>query len=368
MLQPTGFYYRFSDGSVASPRFSFKPVYIQNHVDTLLGLGLLYLLTSNRNYLSSLERMCNSTIRYAISGNGFLYGSVIPWLRTPFLKPGFLRHKPQVSGIFIEELANAYVLIKSPNYLGAAEKMARAWINTESFRKFGVCVDNYYPLINRPATRYARISKENVNFMTGITRLLEVGNQEWLKGPVSRCVSGLGLFRNSEGAFYSRLDSVSGKVSEKDIGVAEAHMAMGALLDAHIVLKSKEPLKMAEECAEFWIGMQESNGLFPTYAGKEKCEIDPHMDFVTILSRLYMMKKKKEHKDSLIEGALAISNFMIKEAYCKTVSAKTGKPMLRSNELKFLGGALKGLMSAYTAISGGGNLGKMTLRLIMRDR
>jgi uncharacterized protein YyaL (SSP411 family) len=372
MMQHSGFYHPFSINGVGLKKLRIFPSYPQNHADTLIGMNMLYQLTGNKLFFESARKLCNAIMNYAVSGKGFVYGSVIPALHLYYPKFGFLRHKPQISGVFIEELSNFYRITGNKELLLVAEKMANAWLSTKTFKKYGVCAEQVYPFIGKEAVNRAKIAKENTNFLYGLIRLLEVSENAELERSVKIGLAGLSRYLDKRGAFGMFIDTKSGKVRDSCPCMCANHMAIGVFIDAHIVLGEKEYLEIAEKCADLWVGLQLRNGLYPTFLDKRPecniCEIDPHLDFVTALCKLYLLVKRGKYKKSIKSGALAAGHFVRNGMIYNKVDFISGKPVDKMNELKFLGGALKGLMSAYTVLNDVQKVDKELLRMLMRDR
>ena len=261
---------------------------------------------------------------------------------------------------------------KDKGLLLAAGKMASAWLSTKTFGRHGLCAEQVYPFTGREAVRRVRIAKENTNFLCGLIRLLEVSGDGNLEGAVRKGLDGLRMFLDGECRFGRLIDTESGKVTDPCPRIFENHAAMGVFMDAYLVLHDKKYLEVAEGCAEAWIALQSGDGLYPMLAdeslGWNICEIDPHLDFVTALCRLYPLAKKGRYKRSIKAGALAARQFVHDGRVYKKVDFRIGKPMDKMNELKFLGGSIKGLLSAHTALDGVRKIDKESLRMLMRDR
>ena len=80
------------------------------------------------------------------------------------------------------------------------------------------------------------------------------------------------------------------------------------------------------------------------------------------------MTKKGKYERSIKAGASATKYFIHNGKIYNKIDYRTGKPVDKMNELKYLGGTLKGLMSAYTVLEGFGKVNKELLRMLMRDR
>ena len=371
-LQKSGFYYPFSDGRSFAKKSLFFPSYPQNHMDCIMGFGLLYRLTKKSEYLKANKRLCNAVIKYAMSGKGFIRGAVIPLLHVYYPAYGYLRYKPQLSGMFIEELANLYDLTNETKYLNASKKIAHAWISTPSFRRHGLFVDQVYPFLNREATNIASTGKPNTNMIYGLLRLYELSHEKKIEKVCRRSLQGLKKLETSEGTYMTSYNTHTGQIIDRNVNLTQNHMVIGVLLDAYEIFGKREYLMKAQKCANFWIGTQSSNGLFPLKKpcqnGWERCDIDTNADIITMLCRLHMLSPKKEYLNSIKAGVRGYSFFRAKNSFYQIVDSRNGKPLTKTNELKFLGGALKGLMSAFTVLSKNQKNDNETIRLLMRDR
>jgi len=345
LRQKSGFYYPFSNGGKKVRQSNWSPIYPQSHLDLILGFNILYKLTKNQRYLQASRRLCDGVMKYAISNSGFVHGAVIPVLHLHLPKLGYLRYKPQVSGVFIEEFTNFYEFTREETYLNAAKRMAEAWLNTKSFKKYGLFPDQVYPITGMEAGT-STLGKENTNMICGLLRLYEVSGDENLKDKILKWLYGLEFF--GSGWVYQKVfDRKRGRIIDKEVSIIQNHMVMGALLDVSIILKDKQYLKFAEECANYWLN-QEPNW-----------DIDSHADLITMLSRIYDLTGK--YKRSIRELAEDMEKFRSGGIFYKLKGGSMG-------ELKYLGGALKGLLSAYTVLNNIKTTDKGTLRLLRRDR
>ncbi len=371
LRQKSGFYYPFAEGGKKAGQSNLLPVYPQGHLDLILGFNILYRLTKNMDYMQANRDLCKGIVRYALSRKGFVYGAVIPKLHLYFPRLGFLRYKPQVSGVFIEELTNFYEISRDECCLDAAKKITKAWSGTKTFERYGLFADQVYPVINREAGT-ATISKENTNMIYGLLRLYEISGEEWVRDMALKCLKGLELFRDSEGTYQKVFDTKRDSISNNKVSITQNHMVLGALIDAYIILKDKEYLKSAEKCADFWIRTQSENGLFMSCKKNQEkwnqCDIDSHSDFIVVLSRLHGLTGKEKYIKSIRKAVGAIGLFRSNRVFYKIADYKTGNILHRINELKFLGGTLKGLLSAYTVLNNVKKIDKETLRLLLRDR
>lgn len=367
LRQSSGFYYPFSDGS------GFKSIvsYPQNHIDLIVGFDLLFRLTKEQEYYRENKALLDTLIKYAITEKGFVYGSVIPRLHLYYPAYGYIRHKPEVSGIFIEEMANFYAICKERGreaYLENAMKMLKAWSSLKSFKTDGLFADQVWPFLNIEASRKATIGKMNTNMLCGILRLYEVSKDVYIKGVAIKHIEGMKKFIKNN-VFCSVYDVKKRRIADATVNKVKNHMAMGAFLDAYSVLKNKEYLRIVERCASFWSkGMKD--GLFMEASGKEKnkCSLDGQADMLVIFCRLYMITKNKEYLDVIKEGLKGLKKFESTYSMYNIIDFDTKRAISINNELKFLGGALKGLLSCYTILSKTKKADSTTIELLMRDR
>jgi hypothetical protein len=372
LQQKCGMFHPFSDGSSRVSQSSFSPAYPQNHLDLMLGCNMLYVLTGDGVYLKAAKDVCGAIRRHAISRKGFVYGAVIPAFNMYYPRHGYMRHKSVVSGVFIEEFSNLSRLSGDASYLADALKMARAWTGTETFRSMGIVCDQVMPLTGREAQGFCTLGKMNTNFSCGLLRLAEVSGDGEIIEDAKKNMEGLRAFINPDGTFATAVDKKNGKKTDGKANLALNHMAMGTFLDAHSILGGKKYLETAEECMGYWTQSMTDAGLFPflneKVEGWNVCDIDTHADMVTVLSRLYIATRKRKYMDALKTAAGAFSLFAEDGVTFKKIDVRTQKRAGNGNELKYLGGFMKGLLSSLTVLSGSKKVKSETLRLLMRDR
>lgn len=366
-LQGSGFYSPVSLSP--SRKKTFFPSYPQNQIDLILGLGLLYRLTKEDVFLEMDKAVCDSIIKYAISRRGFVYGSVIPALHSYYPKRGYIRMKPQVSAAIMEELSNLYDLTEEERYLSAAMKIALAWANTNAFRKAGLFPSNIYPILCRECGD-ANISKENTNMCYGLLRLFEVSKDQGIKAIAEKAIEGLLRFRLQDGAFSTKINLKDLSITDSAENLTYNHMALGVFLDAFEILGDRKYLETAETGMRKWVPLQSKKGLFPKYVppkeGWKAIDIDTQGDTLVILSRL--LPTSPEFREPLEKGLPSMFLFRSPKAFYRTIDFDTGEASDSTNELKFIGGAIKGILRSWTALEKDSTLDKDTLRQISRDR
>gem|GEM_PF-6120802 len=367
LKQPCGLYYPLSDGSRRVSQSRLFPAYPQGHMDAVLGVNMIHRMTGKKGFLEENGSLCDGILGF-ITGRGFVHSAAIPALHVPWPKRGFMFFRPQVSGILMEELANLYDISREEKHLDGAMRIARGWCSTKSFRKHSLFPDKILPIFNREGGT-ATISKMNTNMLYGLIRLYEVSKSSEIKSMALKSLGGIGRYRKDDGTYMRGFDLRKGTICDRESTVIENHMATGAMLDAYEAFKDRAFLEAAEHWAEKWMGTQSPMGFFPRMGRKRNhCDIDSHADIIVVMSRLRMLTNRRKYTDPIGSGMEAMGGFITGDTMFNTVDSDTGNPIIKENRIKFLGGALKGIMSAYTALKGKEKIDKMTLKLLMRDR
>jgi len=375
--QPSGLFYPFSDGR-SFRRSRFHPIYPLSHMDTPLGLNLLYLLTEDKEYLEVNRALCEGICRYAISRKGFLYSATIPPLGLYYPRYGFLRHKPELAGTFIEEFSILYKNTGEKRFLDNAKKMIMAWVGAKSFKRFGVFPDAVYPYIAFPAVKHSRIYKQNLNMVSGMLEYYKSKDDDFVRESIFKSIDGFYRFRRDDGIFYSWLNIETGRIYNENISRIRNNAAMASLIDLYRFFGDGKYLEDAEICMAYWIDKQNEFGLFPereigqTLGKKDRwdfCEVDSHADTMVILAKLYFLTKKKVYKESLEMALWALNRFKTHNGgVVRYVNFNTGKMADKTNILKYLGGTIKGLWAAYAGLHHPELLDNELTWLVLRDR
>lgn len=148
------------------------------------------------------------------------------------------------------------------------------------------------------------------------------------------------------------------------------HSIIEFFIDAHIQLEDQDCLDKAIICAKSWLEcMDKSSGLIPFTNDGSTAWLDPQIDFVVNLLKLYQITDDelywlKAHK--ILKGILKYhkTNF----GYAQKIDIRNKKPTTRELETKFLGLMLKPFLY-LAAIERGKNIfDDHILKGLMRDR
>lgn len=371
LKQDCGFYTPFFGTKVR--KSPFFPAYVINNMDLTLGFEIMHRLTGEEEYKLEFIGICDSLVKHAISRKGFVLNSVIPAFNLYVPSHGCIRYKPVVSGVFAELLCDAYQMTGDYRYIEKARNLLNAFIETKAFRKYGIFPDNVYPFIYS-STGTSSLTKSNTSMISGMLRLYDA-TQDWaLKEEIEHALLGIkSQFTSPEGCFYMSFDLKGGSVKSKIIEKGYNQPVMGNLIDAFMVLGDKEYLGMAEKCAEFWMKNQSDNGLFferkVGQAGWYRCTLDSFADMVIIMGKLYEITGKKKYRKSVERSGRGFEFFLADNGCLyQSVDSRNGDILGRENELKFLGGALKGMLTAYTVLRGESIFKDSSKILLTRDR
>lgn len=372
LKQKLGLYYPYSTGKNRTSQSRLVPLYPEHHIDLILGFNMLYRLTKNKKYLKENIDLCNGILKYCLTKEGFVYGAFIPYSKAIVPKKGSIRHSSAISGIFIEEMINLYNINKNEKYLKGAEKLLNPWLKTKAFKKYGLFPTKLWPY-TKVEVNYSDLYKSHINMISGMIKIYETTKKSNLKKDIEKALKAIELFKDKKGAHITQVNTLTGTPYNTIVNGAVNHSVIEIYLNWYNIIKNEKYLNLAEKAAEFWIKTQSKNGLYLQFKFQRSkgtiCEIDPHCDMMIEIGRIYKLTKNKRHYNSFIKALKAIDFFKApNKGYYMVADYTTGKPLIKTNILKFLGGALKGILFAYVLIKNDKSIDKETHELIIRDR
>jgi uncharacterized protein YyaL (SSP411 family) len=257
-------------------------------------------------------------------------------------------------------------------YLEAAKKMTRGFTQHPSFRESSMFPDNIYPFIYK-SSRVSSLTKSNTGMTNAILRLYEVSGDDEFREAAEKALGGILKFRTEEGAFFKSYDIGKGGPLDRTVEKGDNQSAMDVLINAYLTMKDKGLLKVAAECADFWCENQEDTGLFNERKkgqdGHGICTLDSQADMSVAVAKIRELTGKGRYKEAIRKSSSGFSMFVERKgALYEAVHPLTGKPVRKDNELKMLGGALKGMMAVHTSLKGKRLLSSRKTVLLTRDR
>ncbi len=354
----------------------FNVISTYNYQDGILGLRMLYALTGDNIFLSSLESLTNSLHKYAKTSKGHLRGNFIPALNIPALilkgsikkSLSLLCSKPAVDGIIIEELCGLYYITGNHFYLNFANDLAKSWLNDKIFLEHKLFPDNVAPLINKPLITKSSVTKTNTNLLQGLISLYKINKDENLKNKIEEALNKLLIMQNKDGTFFWSYDYKKSKPYDNTVLLGNNHALISLYLEAYKTFNKKEYLQIAERCADYWLNKQDKKTGLIGNDNTNSCSLDGESDIFTEFIKLYTATNKKKYLESVKKGVSSISKYFRTDLiYAQEVNHKTGEIVKYDNEIKFLGGYLRLLIYLYLILKRKKYNENLTWELI-RDR
>jgi len=358
---PEGFYIEYRPEKSNAKPSSFSPINMYHNWDGLVGLTPMFLLTKNKLYLETGSSLLNAIIQYGFTPKNTLYRYFLPRYRIPLLKPC----KTEIEGLILEEFNIYYSLTRKEKYLLAAEKLFEAWNN---FCPEGMFFDRLIPFLWKPMSYNASVMKTNTCMSYGLLRLyLNTKNKKVL----DRLISLLDAVKNIRvnGGFQTTVNTKTGKIVNNKISLNHNHQMIDVFINCYRSLNDKEFLRVAEECVDYWLQQKSEIDLIPEHQKGRDVKIDSIADFVVILLKMYdLTKQNKYYKES--EKILdAINKYFYHGKTCvQVVHADSGRVITPTNNINYVGGALRAHILKSFIEDGGKIYGNKPVEFIVRDR
>lgn len=296
----------FLDGGLFCYKNEIK--LFDNH-DWLLGLIDAYRQSNDDEYLN----MATEAVRTLI--NNFLIDGILIDKKISFKNLDcFLGKANPYNGGFIELFIELYEITGDGFYLELSENSVIAWTNTPYFKRVGIFPNiasqrfrNLNVILKFKSKVASRLFKNNTNLVYSIISLYELTNSiqwrtillKWLdgferlmfdNGKVNMIVPHLGA---------PKLNDLKGGFSAFDI-----------LCDLYNVnIARGKTLSMATKIADYWIGLQWENGLWPISEGKNENHIDANTDFAIALTKFYSITKNSTYWEAYLRAKKALFKY-----------------------------------------------------------
>ncbi len=358
--------------------------------DAIVGIILMHELTRKPKYLDMAMNFFDGLSRFSLN-KGFICTHTIPsiHLKSPLSMPNYC-------GVYIEEICRLCSLTQNETLLPFAEKVATAWLRTESFQKHGLFTFQSLSSTIKPffinlllksraglTLNTALTSKPNTNLLFGLIALYEKTGDNSVKEAILRWLDSVEKTIKTDDVFYSLFDLKTEKAD--GISLEINHAVIDVLLEIYSKLHNKNAFDLAKKCADFWLKQQHACGLVPEgIHGKvilpfkkksiyplpaNTSRLDSQVDFAVILAKLYDLTNQKDYlKASLkiVEGILKLHKFG--GGYCEFVNLETLEKQGLIIETKFLTLLMKVLLLLYEIRQGASIYKNTLLTNLIRDR
>ena len=257
-----------------------------NH-DWLIGLVEVFAFTHD-DLVLRLACDAADTLWSRLRFNGVLLNENVNWRSW---RSWLLRADPFTGG-FIEPLVDLSQFANTDRYLAIAHEMGTTWVRRGAYDN-RACFHRLSPFTvfgPPPVTLF----KENTNLVFGLLRLwaatfdaeIRAGLERWLLGFEREFFNdGAVPLTNARPPCPANL-----KAAFASIDVLCDYMEGGIAVEkAH---------RLACRIADFWLGQQWENGLFPISVGVNQDHLDANTDIVVALSRLAVMSGNRAYREA----------------------------------------------------------------------
>lgn len=272
-----------------------------NH-DWLLGLIDAYRQTNDKEYLDTAIKAVDHLLSDFLKDNILLNKKI-----SSKNLDSFLGKANPYNGGYVELFIELYEITGNTFYLKQSEKIITAWANTSYFRRIGlfsIISSLRYSLLN-PFFKYrsnvaSRLFKSNTNLVYSIISLYELTNSDEFKVILIKWLKGFEKYFYDNGSVYLIIPRF-GKRKVKDLKAGFS--ALDILCDLYKAnIEKDKTLSMATKIADYWIGLQWDNGLWPISAGKNENHIDANTDFAIALTKFYSIIKNTKYWEAYLRA------------------------------------------------------------------
>jgi len=366
-------------------RTDWQVVSLYEHQDALLGLVELYRLTGERHYLDLACGVADNIIVYAKRHRGLVPNKVIPALKLSILTTSSFS---ATCGLFAEELIELYILTNENRYLEGAIQIINAWTDTPLFKKAGLFAEGYHPYLrNVSVYRYAELMKSNTNMIYAMIYLYEISRDAALRENIDKWFSSLLGFRSEDGGYYGIWDTRTKQLGSRIVDKTQNFAIIDAYLDAYRVFAEERFLKLAEECANFWISQKDKTTKLipeqfrdgvPVHFGSK---IDQNIDLYSCFLKLFDMTKKEVYLENVKDGLDVFDRFHRSKSnwwhrlldyrsgqLLSDEDLPQGENLAEMNVTKYVGLPIRFFISANKVLRGQSIYADETTRYLIRDR
>ena len=142
-------------------------------------------------------------------------------------------------------------------------------------------------------------------------------------------------------------------------------------IEAYLKLEDDAFLELAVMLANYWISRQSKIGLFPTYINgdwSKSALVDNNADMIVDLIKLYEITENENYLSSVLSCIKATAKYYPQTGWSSKLSIESGAPRSSFCLIKYVGGALKGLLVAYEFLRNTKVIGNEVLQNLARDR
>ncbi|MFC1850795.1 hypothetical protein ACFL27_11430 [candidate division CSSED10-310 bacterium] len=317
----------------------------QDYVEILFGLIELHEQSGSIEFLRLAEELFQN-ILVAFKRQNHLR----TWYILPF-GPA-LPVSDALSGMYIEIAADLARLTEDTRYIKLAEQLAKSWLTTTCFQKYGlfpsVLIDQPWrklPLFKRFLSRVA-LAKENTSVASGLfTLAASPHRRKWAEQALDSWVTGLSKYFATADMVLAHTPclaegEVHGPVLSNNFAVLDI------LCDLHHLTKSSQCLDLAESIAAYFMKFQaRETGLFPDEPGQERSFLDSNTDFAVSLRKLAELTNQSRYREA---GERALQGIIRHHrgpaGFFRDVHLKTGAVINDLVETRYVSLLLKALI------------------------
>lgn len=354
---------------------------LYDYPDAILGFYELYLLTKNDQYQKKALKLLSKIDNVAKKHDGFIPNAIVRGLEWSL---PWASANPAVAGVVAEHAYLFYDQTHKTWLKTMGDRLIMAWLKTALWKNeqlFEQGKNLYFPLSPYFQTK---LMKENTNMAFAMLEAKSTFDSE-----IKIFVESLTEFQHSSGGFFGKFDQRGKKIVTDYFDKTQNFAVIDLLvsLASKNLVGKKQYLKMALDCAKFWIKCKHpKTNLIPDYIKKNGkalysiSKLDQSADLYSSFLRLYCITKKDKFLEEALLGAQVLKRtFGASSWWVRIVNSETGKaatdkeipqkdrPAMR-NLTKYIGGALRFYLSLQLVLEGNDINKNSQLKILSRDR
>lgn len=373
----------FAHGPVPRHRYPIRTSY---QLDILLGLNRLYILTKDDFYLERGIKLANALIDFAQSRHGYFFDMIHPQLRL------VLPHKlvkAHGNGTIGEEFFILSEISGQKKFMDESIRMFDYWINTRQFKSTGFFSGGDLPFPNYMVKPLSLMVKNNSNMLFGLLEAYRQTRESRYLEAVIHGLSSIARLQTAEGGFPKAFNINRKEVTIPEIELDQNFNLLDLFLETSRITHDTSYLEIAQRGFNFWLNLLDSDtGLISEGPAGQKVEISKELpllnrggkesnickiDQASDMSVEFCKFGELTHNEQYINKSIQLLESIWKyhkstHSIAQVTNSRTGAVVTSTNITKYIGGYLKGLVSALVLKKGQSLLKDKTNWLMCMDR
>ena len=380
-----GFFHSWDFMKGPVPRHKY-PIRTSYQLDILLGLNRLFTLTQDKFYLERAIKLANALIAFSQSKRGYFFDMVHPRFRV------VLPHKlvkAHGNGTIGEEFLFLSESSGQNKFKNESIRMFDYWISTRQFKETGFFSGGDFPYPNYMVKPLSFMVKNNSNMLLGLLEAYRQTRESRYLDAVKHGLRSIAKLQTPEGAFPKAFNIRRKEVTIPEVELDQNFNILDLFLETSRMTRDNSYMEIAQKGFNYWENLLDSNtGLIAEGPAGQKVEISKELplhnrggresnickiDQASDMSVEFCKFGELTSQDRYINNSIKLLESIWKyhkstHSIAQITNSQTGAIVTSTNITKYVGGYLKGLVSALVLIKGQSLLQDRINWLLCMDR